>query len=429
MSTLLYPPFLQWEICSECNHKCIHCYNYWRADNIPVEQCENYLNIADKIIERKPLYVAITGGEPLLVFPKVKECIDKFTACGITVSISTNGTLITEEIAQYLSEKKVDLVISLPSINKKVCDSVCCANNVVDKLSKVWPLLKKYHITTNVNVVINKLNISTLYETLTAIKELGFIARVGMAQRPINASSEYLKYELDKNDFNYIVKQVIKAKKELNLKIDFSVCMPDCAFSDPYELKAIEKGDCFGGTLAYAICTNGDIKACQCDTMVYGNILRDPFEQIYEKMVAWRDGSLIPSACEGCKRLDSCRGGCRVESFANKDDYKGLPSFADVEHIPDVLKEDEEELIDYSNVTNFEVNSEAVFLKDLQCYRVSVGIVPTHLSFEFGDWLMAHKSFSFKDLIKDCEIPTKEVNLVLNLLFKNGIIKPIDIEK
>ena len=87
MSVLLYPPFLQWELCSECNHKCIHCYNYWRADNIPVEQCENYLNIADKIIERKPLYVAITGGEPLLVFPKVKEIVittsDNFNDIGV----------------------------------------------------------------------------------------------------------------------------------------------------------------------------------------------------------------------------------------------------------------------------------------------------------------------------------------------------------
>lgn len=421
----MYPPFLQWEICSECNHKCIHCYNYWRADNIPVEQCSDYIEIAKSIIERKPLYVAITGGEPLLVFQKVKNCIDMFTANGISTSISTNGTLITKNIAKYLSEKKVDLVISLPSIDKKVCDSVCCAHNVVDSLSKIWPILKNYQIPTTINIVINKLNIGTLYDTLAAVKKLGFVARVGIAQRPINASSEYLKYELDKNDFNYIVRQVIKAKNELKLQLDFSVCMPDCAFSNPSDLKSVDKGDCFGGTLAYAVCTNGDVKACQCDTKVYGNIMQDPFNSIYEKMAEWRNKGLIPPACNGCKRLNSCRGGCRVESFANKNDYQGLPTFADPEHIPDFIEDEDEDdkLIDYSKIKSLEVNSKAVFLKDLNCYRISVGIIPTYVSLEFGKWLMKHKKFSYENLVSNCDLNEEEINLILNLLSRNKVIK------
>ena len=419
MSVLLYPPYLQWEVISDCNHKCIHCYNYWRADNIPVENCTQFDAITEKIIERKPLYVAITGGEPLLVFSKVKECITKMTDAGITCSISTNGTLITEEIAQFLKERKVDLVISLPSIDKTICDAVCSAKNVVEKLAVVWPILKKYEIQTNVNVVINKLNITTLYETLKAIKELGFIARVGMAQRPINASKEYLQYELDKTDFQYIVRECIRAKKELDLTIDFSVCMPDCAFSNPEELLELEKGDCFAGTIAYAICTNGDIKACQCDTRVYGNILTDDFEKIYQNMIEWRNGSFLPEECKECSRLSTCRGGCRVESYANKNDYNALPSFADANNIPEI---EDAEIVDYSNVKGFKVSPQAVFLKESECYRVSVGIVATHLSNEFANWLQQNKTFSFS-LLKDAtELDNDDLNAVLDMLVKNGIV-------
>ena len=419
MSVLLYPPYLQWEVISDCNHKCIHCYNYWRADNIPVENCIQFEAITEKIIERKPLYVAITGGEPLLVFPKVKECIIRLTNEGITCSISTNGTLITEEIATFLEERKVDLVISLPSINKKICDEVCQSNNVVEKLERVWPILKKHGIQTNVNVVINKLNIKTLYETLEAIKKLGFVARVGMAQRPINASKEYLKYELDKSDFKYIVHECIRAKRELDLSIDFSVCMPDCAFDSPEELLELEKGDCFAGTIAYAICTNGDIKACQCDTRVYGNILVDDFKKIYQNMVEWRNGTFLPEECRECSRLSTCRGGCRVESYANKNDYKALPSFADTENIPEV---EECDVVDYSNVEGFEVSQQAIFLRDLECYRVSVGIVATHLVCEFAEWLQSNRNFSFLQLKEATELDNDDLNAVLDMLIKNGII-------
>lgn len=419
MSVLLYPPYLQWEVISDCNHKCIHCYNYWRADNIPVENCTNFEAITQEIINRKPLYVAITGGEPLLVFQKVKECIEKMTDAGITCSISTNGTLITDDIAKFLQERKVDLVISLPSIDKDVCDRVCSAKNVVEKLSKVWPILKKYGIHTNVNVVINKINISTLYQTLQAIKNLGFVARVGMAQRPINASKEYLQYELDKSDFQYIVHECIRAKKELNLEIDFSVCMPDCAFSNPEELIELEKGDCFAGTIAYAICTNGDIKACQCDTRVYGNILKDDFKDIYYNMAEWRNGSFLPEECKECSRLSTCHGGCRVEAYANKNDYKALPTFADTNNIHEV---EEIKLIDYSYAQKIVVSPQAIFLKDLECYRVSVGIVATHLTNEFAEWLQQNKNFSFASLKEVTELDDDNLNAVIDMLCKNGIV-------
>lgn len=424
MSVLLYPPYLQWEVNSECNHNCIHCYNYWRADNLLVEKCVHIDQITQKIIERKPLYVAITGGEPLLIFDKVKECIIKFINAGITCSISTNGTLITEEIAQFLSKNKVDLVVSLPSIDPMVCDAVCNAKNVVQNLSKVWELLRKYNITTNVNVVINKLNIKTLFQTLQAIKDLGFIARVGMAQRPINASKDYLQYELDKNDFKYIVNECIRAKKELDLDLDFSVCMPDCAFDSIEQMVQLEKGNCFAGTIAYAVCTNGDIKACQCDTRVYGNILTDDFRVVYKNMSEWRNGSLIPKECESCARLSDCQGGCRVEAYANHNKYDALPTFANPQN-QSVLQTgiiETQNPKDYS-MFSFEVSEEAVFLQDLECNRVSVGIVAIHLTNEFAKWLQKNRHFTFNALLCETEVSKEELNVIVEMLLKNGIIK------
>lgn len=421
MPILKYPPFLQWEVTGDCNHKCIHCYNYWRADNQQLDQCIHYKEIISKIIERKPLYVAITGGEPLLVFDIVKEAITEFRKSGIVCSVSTNGTLITEEIASFLEKNNVDLVISLPSSNPKTCDFVCTSSGVVGKLDKVWPLLKKHNITVNCNVVINKANLSSLYDTLKYIKKLGFIARVGLAQRPINASKDYLPYELDKKDALQVIKTCIKAKNELSLDIDFSVCLPDCIFESVSDLTALEKGDCFAGSIAYAITTNGDIKACQCDTNTYGNILTDDFVKVYKKMFKWRRGALIPSECRECSRVDSCKGGCRIEAYACNGKYDSLPTFADSRNDTICKSEGEGiELIDYTD-KSFTLNEKAQFVKDLECYRVSVGIKPTFLGFEFCDWIRNVKHFSFNDL-KNATKLDDNTNGLLNLLMLNNVI-------
>ena len=86
MSVLLYPPYLQWEVISDCNHKCIHCYNYWRADNLDVVRHSDFDAITEQIIARKPVYMAVTGGEPLLVFEQIKPCIERIINAGIRVS-------------------------------------------------------------------------------------------------------------------------------------------------------------------------------------------------------------------------------------------------------------------------------------------------------------------------------------------------------
>lgn len=421
MSELLYPPYLQWEVASECNHKCIHCYNYWRANNSQVENCVELEAITEKIIERKPLYVALTGGEPLLVFHKLKSCIDKMIESGIKVSISTNGTLITEEMALFFCTRKIDLVISLPSIEENVCDSICNAKGVVKRFKRSVELLKRYNISTTINIVLTKLNIGTLQETLKAVNEWGFSARVGVAQRPINASSEYLKYEIDRADLRFIVKCCVRARKDWGLEVDLSVCLPDCAFENEEDYANLEKGSCFAGTIAYAITTTGDVKACQCDTRVYGNILYDSFSSIYSRMSEWRNGKLIPDECKDCLLVHTCRGGCRVESYASHGNYKALPTFA----IPGKMVPPKKNVKTnvYTEGTIFSISPQAVFLKDKECYRVSNGIAAVYLTNPFAEWLINRNEFSFQELLQASQYKEESLTLILNMLQINGILE------
>ena len=384
MSILLYPPYLQWEVVSECNHKCIHCYNYWRAEGLEVARHSDFEAITDQIIARRPVYMAVTGGEPLLVFEEIRPCIQRIVDAGIRVSVSSNGTLITDEIAAFYEHNHIDTVISFPSIDPEICDAVCSSSGVVETLREKFGLLKRHNIPTVINIVLTKLNLPTLLATLEAVKDWGFTARVGIAQRPINASDEYMRYELDKDDFRRIVRECIRAKRELGLDVDLSVCVPDCAFDSEDEYLAVDKGECYAGTLAYSIGTDGSVKACQCDIKTYGNILRDDFAEIYARMSEWRNGGVLPAECVGCEREETCRGGCRVEAYARGGDRRTLPEFADRKHVPSGAGR-AVTLQEFADEQAFRVSEEAKFLRDAECFRVSSGICAVHLANEFAE--------------------------------------------
>ena len=84
---LKYPPYAFWEITEQCNHNCIHCFNYWRTSTCPaqIESMDYYVNLATSISSQKPLRVIITGGEPLLLFDVLKLVIPIFEKNNINV--------------------------------------------------------------------------------------------------------------------------------------------------------------------------------------------------------------------------------------------------------------------------------------------------------------------------------------------------------
>lgn len=104
------------ELTGNCNLRCKYCiYNdfyegnrNFNTSNITFETARKAIDYVH--IHRDPEHFAVTfyGGEPLLNFPVMKQCIDycldKFKDEGISFSFTTNLTLMTEEIAEYVAQ-------------------------------------------------------------------------------------------------------------------------------------------------------------------------------------------------------------------------------------------------------------------------------------------------------------------------------------
>ncbi len=116
------------ELTFRCNNECIHCYCNQPGDScsqMDLEMTTDQIrSLIDQIAARGCLWLHISGGEPLLRrdFCEIHQYAKKK---GFLITVSTNGTLITDEMADFFAHWKPFCVeISLYGINSQTYEGI-----------------------------------------------------------------------------------------------------------------------------------------------------------------------------------------------------------------------------------------------------------------------------------------------------------------
>lgn len=116
-------PVVVWNSTKRCNLRCRHCYS--QSQNIKYEgelSTSEAVEFIDSLADFKVPVLLFSGGEPLMR-PDLFELISHARSKGIRAVISTNGTLITPEVASKLRTAGLSYVgVSLDGL-KEVHDS------------------------------------------------------------------------------------------------------------------------------------------------------------------------------------------------------------------------------------------------------------------------------------------------------------------
>lgn len=112
-------PIVVWNITRACNLKCVHCYNdsgpVPTADELTTDEAKAVLDDLAGFAVPSVLY---SGGEPLMR-PDLFELIEYAGRLGLRTVVSTNGTLITADVAKQMKQCEVSYVgISLDGIGE-----------------------------------------------------------------------------------------------------------------------------------------------------------------------------------------------------------------------------------------------------------------------------------------------------------------------
>lgn len=427
MNTLLYPPSIDWELTSICNHNCIHCYNFWRGLNVEeheVQKQDYFDSVAKKIIASNPVSVQITGGEPLVVWHEAKHAIQLLLDAGINVSVNTNATLVDDEIADFFAQNNMDVFVSFPCSNKEVFEKIVNCSGAAERAEKGIRILLNHNVRVSLNMVVSKINYPYVYETAMYVKQKFGVSYFSAtkASFPQNANPSFRSQMLDNEEFNSMLSTLIKVKSETGMRVDSAWVYSICGFRDEKILKQFgfnRKCEC--GRYNFVLDARGNMKACGCDSHTYGNIMEKSFADAIIEMSNWQIGAFIPNECKLCQNLKVCGAGCRSDAYSSNGTKCSLDSTADINNIIEIHN-DSYVSDNYSENMSFTLNKGVKAIEERCGVRLSFKTNYEFITKSFYAFLCENNAFSARQLKTISGCSEEEITRCINKLIKKQLL-------
>lgn len=184
------------ELTFRCNLNCAHCYVAYDPQKKEMTYKE-VCRILDEITEAGCLWLLISGGEPFMR----DDILDIYTYAkkkGLLITLFTNGTLITPEIADYLKEwPPFSVEITLYGITKETYERVTGVAGSFERCMKGINLLLKRKIPLKLKTTVMILNYHELWKIKKYVEDLGVEFRFDAVLSPkLDGSKEPCKLRI-----------------------------------------------------------------------------------------------------------------------------------------------------------------------------------------------------------------------------------------
>jgi len=164
-------------ITKKCNMNCSYCYEQDKESEYTWEEIKDTIdNIFSKTTEKA--HIEFLGGEPMLRWDLVKKSFEyintNYNKLLKYATITTNGTVLNDEIIEFLKNNELQYAISLDGTKysnqlRFMKDYSCGYDVVVPNIVK----LIENKISVNVHIVTHPYNIAWMFENIKHLYELG----------------------------------------------------------------------------------------------------------------------------------------------------------------------------------------------------------------------------------------------------------------
>lgn len=303
---------------NRCNLKCAFCYNEVRKGReVTASEVISFLKKGKGVLS-KDASLIVLGGEPFFRPQALFDLID-YSADELTLAlmVSTNGTLITDDIVTSLSKRKVDVQISLDSYLQKKHDALR-GKGVFEKAVDAAKRLVEAKVHTILSMVYDANNIDEMESYL----DLALSLNVDEARFiPLRNAGAAVKHDPSARPnqikvFEHLL-GILERRPNVRrlLKRDFfSIAMIKCRSSS-------SSISCGIGRRVIFLDADGSIYPCPnhvSDIYKLGNIIENTLSEILhhtKRMQEIRDKYRIDryTKCAKCAFRRWCAGDCRGE--------------------------------------------------------------------------------------------------------------------
>ncbi|MBF0521960.1 MAG: radical SAM protein [Candidatus Omnitrophica bacterium] len=325
-------PLFVWNVTSRCNLSCGHCYRDSAPGNQPVDLTdERCLSLAQEIKSLNPPIVLLTGGEPLLrknIFDIIKRCKD----VGLRVGLSTNGTLIDENMAKKISAAGVDYVGISVDGKKESHDRFRGLTGAFDASWQGIQYLNEHGVKTGVRFTLTKANSKDLWDILDKTVQAG-VKRFCLYHL-VYAGRGSADQDMAAQDKRSVMAKFFHKVQEISSRdAQFDVLTTDNPADGIFMLDLVKDKasaiscvmshqGCSAGDRVVYLDSTGDVYPCQfLRDCSLGNVLEKPLMEI------WQDTNnpllrqlrnkkdFLEGKCGVCTHKEIC-GGCRARAKA-----------------------------------------------------------------------------------------------------------------
>jgi heme b synthase len=325
-----------WEVTRSCNLNCVHCRASSNFGPYPQElDTVKAMEVLEQIREVGKPIIILTGGEPLLR-KDIFALADYGTKKGLRMVLATNGTLITPDITEKITESGIKRVsISLDGATKESHDTFRQVNGAFDRAMKGVSYLKDQGIEFQINTTITSHNLSELEGILDLAVRLEAAAHHVFLLVPAGRAKEMLNQQLNPQEYEDTLYWFYKKQDDVPLKLK-ATCAPqyyrimtqeahskgDKVNSKTHGLDAVTRG-CLAGISYCFIANEGIVQPCGYLELNSGDLRESTFPDIWRNSSIFadlRDFSKYKGKCGRCKYIAVC-GGCRARAYAAHGDY------------------------------------------------------------------------------------------------------------
>lgn len=318
----LYPKFLSIFLTTRCNIRCFIC----RREKFKSEDLnfENLYKLKEAIKYAK--VIELTGWGESLTYPKFKEVLYYIYSLNkqVLISLTTNGTLLSADIAKALSGHIDMLKVSINAAKEDTYNRDMKGGNFLKTISNIKEVMSVLNEEDKSKVV---LHFVTHTENFLEIPDLIILAKnLGIKEVHIGnyyvGIEEHIKYSLlnIKQAYNNIIDKAEALAKKLDIKIQARKFFtekerePNVSCQFPYN-------ECF-------ISVNGDVyPCCFCGSYTIGNAYKETFESVWfgEAYSKLRRARYLP-ICKSCNPFTAFDNPSAHfhSDFKERKDYKKI---------------------------------------------------------------------------------------------------------
>lgn len=255
--------------------------------------------------------VSWTGGEPTLR-DDLPELTEHATRVGIRVNLITNGTNLDSDLVSRLKDAGLrSAQVSLEGPNADVHDAQTQVVGSFERTLSGIRLLKEAGLHVHTNTTVNRLNADHLTGIVGLVKDLG-LDRLSMNMVIPCGSAPDADVTITYTQMAAVIDGVKRAAREAGVEFLWYSPTPYCIYNPVAGRLGGKSCAACDGLLSVA--PNGDVLPCSSLPRSVGNLLRTPFDKVWNGRKAryWRDKRYAHRICRRCAQFDICTGACPI---------------------------------------------------------------------------------------------------------------------